>query len=59
MGKGGLVNMNESIHSCLRDRNARLRRRTKAYSKSVMMLKCSIAISAKYGGKKIVKSSKD
>jgi IS1 family transposase len=45
VGKGGL-------HSCLRDRNARLRRRTKAYSKSITMLKCSIAISAKYGGRK-------
>ena len=52
MGKGRLVNMNECIHSCLRDRNARLRRRTKAYNKSITMLKCSIAVSAKYGGRK-------
>jgi len=38
----------------LRDRNARLRRKTKAYSKSVEMLRCSIAISAKYGGRKVI-----
>jgi len=53
-GKGGKTNRNEGLHSMLRDRNARLRRRTKAYSKSVEMLKCSIAVSLKYGGRKAV-----
>lgn len=44
IGKGGLVNRNEGIHSVLRDRLYRLHRRTKGYTKSVWMLRASIAM---------------
>ena len=40
-GKGGEVNRNEGTHSRLRDR---LQRQTKRYSKSVAMLRDSIAL---------------
>ena len=43
-GKGGAVNRNEGTHSRLRDRLRRLQRRTKGYSKSVEMLRDSIAL---------------
>ena len=43
-GKGGAVNRNEGTHSRLRDRLRRLQRRTKGYSKSVAMLRDSIAL---------------
>ena len=43
-GKGGEVNRNEGTHSRLRDRLRRLQRRTKGYSKSVAMLRDSIAL---------------
>lgn len=44
VGKGGKVNRNEGLHSMLRDRLHRLRRRTKGYTKSVAMLSASIAM---------------
>jgi len=40
----GRVNVNESRHSVLRDCLARLRRCTKAYTKSVELLKYSLAL---------------
>lgn len=43
-GKGGEVNRNEGTHSRLRDRLRRLQRKTKGYSKSVAMLRDSIAL---------------
>jgi len=43
-GKGGAVNRTEGTHSRLRDRLRRLQRRTKGYSKSVEMLRDSIAL---------------
>ncbi len=43
-GKGGEVNRNEGTHSRLRDRLRRLQRKTKGYSKSVEMLRDSIAL---------------
>ena len=45
-GKGSEVNWNEGVHSVLRDKLNRLHRRTKGYSKSVTMLRDSIAWSA-------------
>jgi len=50
-GKFKEVNRNEALHSWLRAKNARLIRKTKAYSKSLNMLKYSLAISLYYGGK--------
>ena len=50
-GKFKEVNRNEALHSWLRTKNARLIRKTKAYSKSLNMLKYSLAISLYYGGK--------
>ena len=44
MGKGSEVNRNEGTHSRLRDRLRRLQRKTKGYSKSVAMLRDSIAL---------------
>ena len=43
-GKGGAVNRNEGLHSRLRDKLRRLQRKTKGYSKSVAMLRDSIAL---------------
>ena len=43
-GKGGAVNRNEGLHSRLRDRLKRLQRKTKGYTKSVAMLRDSIAL---------------
>lgn len=43
-GKYGRVNRNEGIHSILRDRLARLKRRTKAYTKNLAMLRNSLAL---------------
>ena len=43
-GKGGEVNRNEGNHSQLRDRLRRLQRKTKGYSKSVGLLRDSIAL---------------
>ena len=43
-GKFKEVNRNEALHSWLRAKNARLIRKTKAYSKSLNMLKYSLAI---------------
>ena len=43
-GKGGAVNRNEGTHSRLRDRLRRLQRRTEGCSKSVEMLRDSIAL---------------
>lgn len=43
-GKGGVVNRNEGTHSRLRDRLRRLQRETKGYSKSVGMLRDSVAL---------------
>ena len=40
------TNRNEAKHSVLRDKLARLRRKTKAYSKSLLMLCGSIALLA-------------
>lgn len=47
-GKSGKLktNRNEGRHSILRDKLARLRRKTKAYSKSLFMLYGSIALFA-------------
>jgi IS1 family transposase len=44
VGKGGPVNRSEGVHSMLRDRLHRLRRRTKGYTKSLSMLTASIAM---------------
>ena len=43
-GQGGEVNRNGGTHSRLRDRLNRLRRSAKGYSKSVEMLRDSIAL---------------
>ena len=43
-GKGLEANRNEGLHSVLRDKLNRLHRRTKGYSKSVTMLRDSIAL---------------
>ena len=43
-GKGGAVNWNEGTHSRLQDKLKRLQRKTKGYSKSVAMLRGSIAL---------------
>ena len=43
-GKGGAVNRNEGLHSQWRDKLKRLQRKTKGYSKSVTMLRDSIAL---------------
>ena len=50
VGKGGKVNRNEGVHSMLRDRLHRLRRRTKGYTKSVSMLTASIAMICIHSG---------
>ncbi|KJR42895.1 insertion element protein [Candidatus Magnetoovum chiemensis] len=42
--KSGKTNRNEGIHSFLRDKLSRLRRKTKAYSKSIDMLTNSIVL---------------
>ena len=44
VGKGLEANRNEGLHSVLRDKLNRLQRRTKGYSKSVTMLRDSIAL---------------
>ena len=44
VGKGGAVNWNEGLHSRFRDKLRRLQRKTKGYSKSVAMLRDSIAL---------------
>ena len=44
VGKGLEANRNEGLHSVLRDKLNRLHRRTKGYSKSVTMLRDSIAL---------------
>ena len=44
VGKGLEANRNEGLHSVLRDKLNRLRRRTKGYSKSAVMLRDSIAL---------------
>ena len=44
IGKGGPVNRNEGIHSVLRDKLYRLHRHTKGYTKSIWMLRASIAM---------------
>ena len=44
VGKGGAVNWNEGLNSRLRDKLKRLQRKTKGYSKSVTMLRDSIAL---------------
>ena len=44
------TNRNEGIHSILRDKLARLKRKTKAYSKSISMLCGSIALLAIQNG---------
>ena len=46
VGKGGKAIRNEGIHSLLRDSLYRLRRATKGYTKSLQMLKGSIALVA-------------
>ena len=43
-GKGGAVNWNEGLHSRLRDKLKRLQRRAKGYSKSLGMLRDSLAL---------------
>ena len=43
-GKGKKTNRNETLHSLLRDRLARLKRETKAYTRSPKMLAYSIAL---------------
>ena len=43
-GKGGEVNWNEGLHSRWRDKLKRLQRKTKGYSKSVALLRDSIAL---------------
>ena len=44
VGKGGEVNRNEGLHSVLRCKLNRLVRKTKGYSKSVQMLRDSVAL---------------
>ena len=44
IGKGEAVSRNEGLHSVLRDKLSRPRRRTKGYRKSVAMLRGSIAL---------------
>ena len=44
MGKGGGVNWNEGLHSWCRGRLNRRHRRMKGYTKSVAMLRCSLAL---------------
>ena len=44
VGKGLEANRNEGLHSVLQDKLNRLHRRTKGYSKSVTMLRDSIAL---------------
>lgn len=44
IGKGKKTNRNETLHSLLRDRLARLKRQTKAYTRSPTMLAYSIAL---------------
>jgi IS1 family transposase len=44
VGKGRKTNRNETLHSLLRDRLARLKRETKAYTRSPLMLAYSIAL---------------
>ena len=44
VGKGLEANRNEGLPSVLRDKLNRLRRRTKGYSKSAVMLRDSIAL---------------
>ncbi len=44
VGKGLEANRNEGLHSVLRDNLNRLHRRTKGYSKSVTLLRDSIAL---------------
>ena len=44
VGKGSEVNRNEGLHSVLRGKLNRLVRKTKGYSKSVEMLRDSIAL---------------
>ena len=44
VGKGSEVNWNEGLHSRWRDKLNRLHRKTKGYSKSVPMLRDSIAL---------------
>ncbi len=43
-GKGSEVNRNEGVHSQLRDRLRRLQRKTKGYTKSLAMLRGSVAL---------------
>ena len=43
-GKGSEVNRNEGVHSQLRDRLRRLQRKTKGYTKSLAMLRDSVAL---------------
>ena len=43
--------LNEALYSWLRTKNARLIRKTKAYSKSLNMFKYSLAIGLYYEGK--------
>ena len=44
VGKGGAVNWNEGLHSWCRGKLNRLHRRTKGYTKSVVMLGSSLAM---------------
>lgn len=50
IGKGGKVNHNEGLHSRLRDWLRRLSRKTKGYTKSVEMLRGSLALVCLYLG---------
>lgn len=50
VGKYGKVNHNESLHSRFRDRLRRLARKTKGYTKSVAMLRGSLALVCLYLG---------
>lgn len=50
VGKGGPVNWNEGVHSILRDRLCRLRRRTKGYTKKIWWLRASLAMVCLYLG---------
>ena len=43
-GKGREVNRNEGVHSQLRDRLRRLQRKTKGYTKSLALLRDSVAL---------------
>ena len=43
-GKGGAVNWNEGLHSRWRDKLKRLQRQTKGYTKSLRMLRDSLAL---------------